>query len=114
MSIKTEIINSIKEIIKIMEEDYRGSGSSSFEIDDKYFHFKVLDITDYEQNHYGYSVKVNVTDENSNDSFLNFECFYDDENNSIKMNNVNNKEYSYSLNTFIKNYLQQNNLKEVR
>lgn len=104
MSTKREIINSIKEIVKIMKEDYRGSGSSSFEIDDKYFHFKVLDITDYEQNHYGYSVKANITDVDNN-HLLEFCCFYNDNENNFKMNTVDKKDYSYSLDTFIKNYL---------
>lgn len=82
---KEFVIDCIKELIKEMKENNDRAHSNSYEYNNTYIHFKLLDITDYEHNHYGYSVDITVTNPDSIDIVTEYEVFYNDMEDSFKV-----------------------------
>lgn len=75
---KEFVIDCIKELVKEMKENYLSTHSNSYEYNNIYIHFRVLDITDYEQEHRGYSVDIKISNPDSGDIITEYEVFYND------------------------------------
>lgn len=75
---KEFVIDCIKELVKEMKENYDWAHSNSYEYNNTYIHFKLLDVTDYDHNHYGYSVDIKISNPDSGDTITECEVFYND------------------------------------